>query len=107
MQTTVNIDTITVPPNRMRQLRPQVVSEIAESIRSVGLINPISLQQCGSQYMLVAGRHRFEAIKQLEHTSIRAMVLDCTSADQVALAELDENLIRADLSPAERAPASA
>jgi hypothetical protein len=31
MQTTVDIETITVPPNRLRQLRPQVVSEIAES----------------------------------------------------------------------------
>jgi N6-adenosine-specific RNA methylase IME4 len=53
-------------------------------------------------YILVAGWHRLMAIRQLEHDSIQASVLDGIDADQAELAEIDENLIRADLTQAER-----
>ena len=47
--------------------------------------------------------HRLAAAKTLQWESIWATVLEGLNADRAALAEIDENLARADLSPAERA----
>jgi ParB family chromosome partitioning protein len=54
----------------------------------------------------VFGRHRLEAKRALQHDTIECRVLDGLSADEALLAEIDENLIRADLSAAERRPSS-
>jgi N6-adenosine-specific RNA methylase IME4 len=53
--------------------------------------------------MLVSGRHRLEAARKLKQDSIRAEIREGMKADEAEIAEIDENLIRADLSPAERA----
>jgi ParB/RepB/Spo0J family partition protein len=87
----------------MRMLRPEVVDALAESITTQGLQQSILVRpRDGGGYWLVAGRHRFEACRQLKHPTIRADVRDLD--DMAALlVEIDENLVRADLSPAERA----
>jgi ParB/RepB/Spo0J family partition protein len=54
-------------------------------------------------YWLVAGLHRFEAAKKLKWKEINCTIFDGMAADEADLAEIDENLIRAELSPAERA----
>jgi N6-adenosine-specific RNA methylase IME4 len=87
----------------MRQLRPDRVDALGESIHQRGLLQPIGLQPYGDGYRVVFGVHRFEAAKRLGHESIEAIILDGLDADAALLAEIDENLIRADLSPAERA----
>ena len=100
---------IEVAPKRMRALRPATVDEIAESIQARGgLLQPIVVRprrqrkDSGECYSLVAGWHRFEAVRKLGHDRIAAAILDGLNADAALLAEIDENLIRADLSPAER-----
>jgi N6-adenosine-specific RNA methylase IME4 len=73
-----------------------------ESMQAGKLYQPIVLQpKPGTGYWLLAGAHRFEAAKKLKWDSIRATILEGLDADQAALVEIDENLIRADLSPAE------
>lgn len=52
-------------------------------------------------YSLIAGRHRFEAAHKLGWASIRALVVEGFDADHAQLAEIDENLIRANLGQAE------
>ena len=52
---------------------------------------------------LVAGQHRLVAIKQLGIPTIRCTFLDWDDALAVELAEIDENFIRHDLSPARHA----
>jgi len=100
----VRVVNIVVPPNRMRALRPEKVAEIAESIQERGLLQPIVVRPRGrNSFRLVAGWHRLEAVRDLGHNTIRADILDGLDADAAQLAEIDENLIRADLSPAERA----
>ena len=94
---------IVVPPDRMRRLRPDVVAQLAESISALGLLQPIVVRPKGARYNLVVGAHQLAAATQLGHASIAAIVLDGLDADAAQLAEIDENLIRADLSPAERA----
>jgi uncharacterized ParB-like nuclease family protein len=101
----VSVADIIVIPNRKRRLRLDVVNELAESIAAQGLLHPITLRKCASDgaHVLVAGHHRLEAVRKLGHESIRALVLDGIDADRAQLVEIDENLIRADLTPAERA----
>jgi hypothetical protein len=50
----------------------------------------------------VVGRHRFEAARNCGHQTIRAEVYDSLSDDEAELIQIDENLIRANLSDAER-----
>jgi ParB/RepB/Spo0J family partition protein len=102
--TNISLSGIAVRPDRMRRLRPEVVDELAESINTLGLLQPVVVRPGGNGgHVLVVGAHRVEATKRLEHESIAAIVLDGLDADEALLAEIDENLIRADLSPAERA----
>ena len=54
-------------------------------------------------YWLVAGHHRLEAARKLKWEAIAAIIFDGMDADEAELAEIDENLIRAELSPIERA----
>jgi hypothetical protein len=101
----VRVSDIVVAPNRMRALRPEKVDEIAESIRAQGcLLQPIVVRPRGrGSFWLVAGWHRLEAARALDLDSVLAVVRDDLDADAALLVEIDENLIRADLSPAERA----
>jgi N6-adenosine-specific RNA methylase IME4 len=97
------LNDITIPADRMRRLRPEVVAELAESIAARGLLHAIIVRHWHTRFLLVAGHHRVEAVQTLGHDKIRAVILDGLDADAALLAEIDENLIRADLSPAERA----
>jgi hypothetical protein len=101
----VPLSAIVVPPDRMRALRPEKVAEIAESIQARGrLFHPITVRPRGrNSFWLVIGRHRLEAFRELGLETIPATVHDGLDADAALLAEIDENLVRADLSPAERA----
>jgi N6-adenosine-specific RNA methylase IME4 len=101
---TVTISCITVPPDRLRKLRPEKVDELADSIRERGQIEPIVLRRLeDGRLVLLAGRQRLEARKKLNEQNINAIVIDGLDDDEAKLIEIDENLIRADLSPAEQA----
>ena len=88
---------------RLRKIRPQKVKELSESMKDLGQLQPVVLRPAGSKYRLVAGEHRLEAAKLLKWRTIDAAVFEGFSADDASLAEIDENLIRADLSPSEQA----
>jgi ParB family chromosome partitioning protein len=85
--------------------RVEVVDELAASIEAEGLLQPIVVRPDpkGAGFLLVAGRHRLEAKRKLKHETIECRVLEGLSADQARVAEIDENLIRADLTASERA----
>ena len=89
----VPISEITVNPGR-REAAPGDVKELADSSLEVGLINPIMVDQA---HTLIAGLHRLEAMKLLGRTEIECTISDLDGL-QVALAEIDENFVRKDLS---------
>jgi N6-adenosine-specific RNA methylase IME4 len=102
----IGLGGIAVSDHRLRKLRPEVVDELAQSIALQGLLQPIRLRprsRAGGGYILVAGWHRLEAVRKLGANSIRAEIVDDMKADATLLAEIDENLVRAELTPAERA----
>jgi site-specific DNA-methyltransferase (adenine-specific) len=84
--------------DRKRKLDQTRVAQLAESIGEVGLLNPITVRKDG---YLVAGRHRLEACRKLGYIHIQATLLD-GSALHAELAEIDENLIRNDLTVLEQ-----
>jgi hypothetical protein len=105
--------------DRLRGLNADEVNKIAESMASVGQLAPIIIrrsQKSGEgtdlKYVLVAGLHRLKAAVKLGWERIQAREFVATGAmawEQLTvvgadeLIEIDENLCRADLSPAERA----
>ncbi|MGY3588024.1 ParB/RepB/Spo0J family partition protein [Bradyrhizobium sp. USDA 4350] len=85
----------------------KTVAALVDSIRKVGLLNPIIVfRAAGHMPTLVAGRHRLEACKRLKLKSIQCRVVNADDDEVRAwatLTEIDENLIRRDLTPAQRA----
>jgi ParB family chromosome partitioning protein len=69
------------------------IVELMESIKRVGLINPITLDQ---DYTLVAGAHRLEACSRLGHAEIEYHTLTFKGL-LTELAEIDENFARSHL----------
>ena len=82
--------------NHRRPASSTKIEQLAESIEQVGLLNPITVTDWG---VLVAGLHRLEACKKLGWTEISCNVIKENDAE---LAEIDENLIRNELTTMER-----
>jgi N6-adenosine-specific RNA methylase IME4/ParB-like chromosome segregation protein Spo0J len=91
-------------PNSRRALDPAAVQKLANSIEEIGLRHPITVRQRGERYILVAGHHRIGAFRKLGRDHIPA-VISPFSKLEADLWEIDENLCRLDLSPAEEAAA--
>jgi len=87
---------------RKRKLDEGKVRSLAESFESIGQLQPITVEQCEyGNYRMIAGLHRLEAAKLLGWESIEAQEFE---GDAVAaeLAEIDENLMRNDLTVLEQ-----
>jgi ParB family transcriptional regulator, chromosome partitioning protein len=77
--------------------------ELADSIRTQGVIQPVLVRRDGARgYTLIAGERRWRAAQMAGLTEIPAIVRDVTSAEALELA-LVENLQRTDLNPIEEA----
>jgi N6-adenosine-specific RNA methylase IME4/ParB-like chromosome segregation protein Spo0J len=86
------ISDIIVPDGR-RSIDPEKVAGLAESIKIVGLLNPITIDK---NDILVAGAHRLAAHELLGLDEIECIVQDFDEW-KAELAEIDENLIRNEL----------
>lgn len=89
-----------------RAINDAAVSALAESIASVGLINPIRVRERLDRWEVSAGSHRLAACQMLGLAEIECIV---TNEDDLhaELSMIDENLCRNELSPAERASQTA
>ena len=78
------------------------LTELADSIREHGVLQPILVRPVGSQYELIAGERRWRASRLAKRDSIPAIVVEFD--DQTALeVSIIENLQREDVSPLEEA----
>lgn len=81
----------------------KALTELSISIKSVGVLQPISVRQClGENYELIAGERRLRAAKLAGLSHIPAIIYDISDDDSAIIALL-ENLQRADLSFMEEA----
>ena len=78
------------------------LSELAQSIASVGVIQPIIVCKNGERYTIIAGERRYRAARMAGLEEIPAIVRDGEKQARLEAA-LIENLQRADLNPIEEA----
>lgn len=96
------------PRQPREHMAPEALAELAESIRTHGLIQPLvlTLAPAGAavQYYLVAGERRWRASQLAGLKTLPAIVKDVSPQGMLELA-LVENVQRADLNPLEEAAA--
>ncbi len=101
------IDKIAPNPNQPRRVfEPTALAGLAQSISQNGLLQPILVTQTDNGYTLIAGERRLMACRQLEWTTIPAIVQQSITQNPAVLA-LIENLHREDLNFFEEAEAIA
>ncbi len=96
-----------VRPNRFQpraRFDEEELTSLAESIREVGVLQPILVRPIGDQYELVAGERRWRAARRVGLQTIPALVRETDDTASLEHA-LVENLHRADLNPLEEAAA--
>src|ERR1035437_5659262 len=100
---TVNLSQLTESlSNPRKTFEHKALKEMAESIRAVGLLQPILVRPTATEgrFEIVAGARRFRAARLAEIESVSVRV--CQLSDAQALeAQVIENLIRADVHPYE------
>ena len=100
LQREINIDDIVVSDERLWQLKKDEVDTLKESIKEIGLITPIAVQERGDKYLLIGGEHRYTACKQLGFKTIPCNIIpreydnDEDEDARLILMEVDENLVR-------------
>jgi ParB family chromosome partitioning protein len=90
------------PFQARREITPEQLGELAASIRSEGLLQPIVVRRSGDKYQLIAGERRWRAFQLLKLKSIPARVVEASNASSAALG-LIENLQREGLNPIDEA----
>lgn len=90
------------PYQARRDFVPAELEELAESIRSEGLLQPVVVRRQGEKFQLVAGERRWRAFQLLKIKAIPARLVEASDASAAAIG-LIENLQRADLNPIEEA----
>jgi ParB family chromosome partitioning protein len=90
------------PYQARREISPEQLSELAESIRSEGLLQPIVVRKLGDKYELIAGERRWRAFQLLKLKTIPVRLVEASNASAAAIG-LIENLQREGLNPVEEA----
>lgn len=102
---TIAISEIKIPPDFCRKTQdPEYISELAKSIESLGLLQPILVYQDDGFFELVAGSCRLAAIAMLNLDTVPAVIYARSEVDRKG-ASLVENILRDNLNPLEEAEA--
>jgi ParB family transcriptional regulator, chromosome partitioning protein len=101
----IGIDQIDPNPVQPRTIfTSDKLTELAQSIKANGIIQPIVIQRSGARYQLVAGERRWRAAKIAGLTTVPAVIQDFAQ-DRLLEIALIENIQREDLNPIEVAQA--
>ena len=99
----IRLDAIAPNPHQpRRQMDESSIAELAASLKSTGLVQPIVVRQVDGGYQLIAGERRWRAAKLAGLSTLPAIVRDVDSFTQAQMA-LVENIQREDLNPIDRA----
>lgn len=104
-ETLVKIDEI--EPNRSQPRQnfdEEALQELADSIKSHGIIQPLIVQKHNDYYQIIAGERRWRAARLAGLTEIPVIIKDYSPMEAIEIA-LIENLQREDLNPIEEAVA--
>jgi ParB family chromosome partitioning protein len=101
------LPTASIQPNRFQprdHFDEEALGALADSIREVGVLQPILVRPVGDGYELIAGERRWRAARRVGLQMIPALVRETDDATSIQHA-LVENLHRDDLNPLEEAAA--
>lgn len=99
------VDKIVANPFQPRTIfNDEKIAELAQSIRTHGLLQPITVRKKDDKYELIAGERRLRAAIYLEMKEIPAIIKDFSDTETASLA-LIENLQRENLTAIEEARA--
>lgn len=98
----VNIDAIRPNPNQPRRdFDEEALQELADSIREIGIIQPITVRDMGDEtYIIIAGERRWRASQVAGKTTIPAYIRTVDDENMMEMA-LVENIQREDLNSLE------
>lgn len=101
----INLGNIKVGTHEQRvSYDEEYIRGLADSILSIGLINPLSVVRSDGGYLLVAGHCRLAALKVLGRVTATCVIGEDTEGRSAAVT-FAENFHRRDLSPVEQASA--
>lgn len=102
----IPIEFISPNPNQPRRMfNDEAIEELAISIKSRGLLQPILVRpKGGDNYEIVAGERRWRAAQKAKLHVVPVIIRDLTDSETAEIA-LIENLQRVDLNPVEEAEA--
>lgn len=101
----IKIERIEPDPNQPRkQIDPQYLEELSLSIRSLGVLQPITVRyiEAEDRYRIISGECRYTAARQAGMTELPCWV-KTPKAEDVLLEQIVENWQRSDLNPFELA----
>ena len=86
-----------------KRFDPETLADLAESIRTHGIIQPLTVRRLGSgYYQIIAGERRWRAAKLAGLSEVPAVIIEADDRKVMELG-LIENLQREDLNPMEEA----
>lgn len=94
-----------IKPNKgqpRKNFKEEYLSELTDSIRQNGVLQPLLVRKKGSGYEIVAGERRYQAAKAAGLDEVPVIIREVSDEDVFKLA-LIENLQRSDLTPLEEA----
>src|SRR5438477_4276856 len=101
----IDIDLVEPSPYQPRtRFREEALDELARSIKTSGIIQPLVVRPIGNKFQLIAGERRWRAAQRAGLTKVSSIVKQVP--DELALEmTLVENIQREDLNPMEAARA--
>ncbi|MBF0602963.1 MAG: ParB/RepB/Spo0J family partition protein [Nitrospirae bacterium] len=90
--------------DRLREVDRDIVEGLVTSIQANGLQQPIQVRQqplAKDRFILISGAHRLAACRKIGMESVPCVVTECSDLE-ARLMEVDENLIRYELTPFDR-----
>ena len=101
----IPIDDIDPNPLQPRSVfEPERLAELADSIRTHGILQPLIVRRRGNRFELVAGERRWRAARRAGQATLPAVLQDLAD-DKLLELSLVENIQREDLNPIEVAQA--
>ncbi len=101
----VDINLLDINPGQPRKaFDKESLEQLADSIREVGLLQPILVQRVDGRYRIIAGERRYRACRLAGLKRVPVVEREMSNEDGM-LAALIENLQREDLNPMEEAAA--
>lgn len=98
----VEISKIEPNPNQPRMsFDDEELQELANSIKTLGIIQPITLKKDGRTFTIISGERRFRAAKLVGLTTIPAYIRTVSDANTLLEMALVENIQRSDLNALE------